>query len=217
MKKIEPEKLITNYFKSIPALFRFTPADLRYSEKGRKVVNRMARKRGGVSSKRGINDDHIVVILTQDRQTHLDLTVATRGRIKKVDIEKAVGKKTTDETILCSDSHVSYKGFAMDNNIEHHPLRADLKQRVKNGVYHIQHVNSTHNRIKKWITIRFWGVSTKYLQQYLNWYRMKELLKGSPQLVNEFSIKITEDIKAIKKFKQIDDEYQKLIINTIVN
>ncbi len=46
---------------------------------------------------------------------------------------------------------------------------------------------------------------------------MKELLKGSPQLVNEFSIKTTEDIKAIKKFKQIDDEYQKLIINTIVN
>ena len=119
-----------------------------YSEKGSKVVNRMARKRGGVSSKRGINDDHIVVILTQDRQAHLDLTVAVRGRIKQVDIEKAIGKMTADKTILCSDSDVSYKGFAMDNNIEHHPLRADLKQRVKNGVYHIQHVNSTHNRIK---------------------------------------------------------------------
>ena len=61
------------------------------------------------------------------------------------------------------------------------------------------------------------GVVAKYLQQYLNWYRMDELLKGSPQLVNEFSIKTKEDIKAIKKFKQIDDEYQKLIINTIVN
>ncbi len=29
MKKIEPEKPITNYFKPIPALFRCTPAELR--------------------------------------------------------------------------------------------------------------------------------------------------------------------------------------------
>ena len=29
MKKIEPEKLITNYFKPIPTLFRCTPAELR--------------------------------------------------------------------------------------------------------------------------------------------------------------------------------------------
>ncbi len=123
----------------------------------------------------------------------------------------------TNKTILCSDSHVSYKGFAIDNNIEHHPLRTDLKQRVKDQIYHIQHVNSTHNRIKKWIENKFWGVSTKYLQQYLNWYRMKELLKESTQLVKEFSLKTTEDITANVKFKQIQDEYQKLIINTNLN
>ena len=54
-----------------------------------------------------------------------------------------------NKTILCSDAHVSYKGFAIDNNIEHHALKAIIKQRVKNKVYHIQHVNSTHNKLKK--------------------------------------------------------------------
>lgn len=145
------------------------------------------------------------------------MTVATKGRIKKVDIENAIGSMLTTKTILCSDSHVSYKGFAIDNNIEHHPLRSDLKQRVKDGIYHIQHVNSTHLRVKKWIDNRFWGVSTKYLQQYLNWYRMKELLKNSTHLAKDFSVKTTEDITASLKFKQIQHNYEKLNINTNLN
>ena len=75
------------------------------------------------------------------------LTVATAGRLKKADIENAIGERLTEQTVLCTDSHVSYKGFAIDNHLEHHPLRSDFKQRVKHGVYHIQHVNSTHHRL----------------------------------------------------------------------
>ena len=42
-------------------------------------------------------------------------------------------------TILCSDEHVSYKGYSKDHNLKHIVLRSDLKQFVKKGVYHIQH------------------------------------------------------------------------------
>ena len=131
-----------------------------HSSKGIKVENRKPRNRGGVSKQRGVNKDHIAVIVTQDRKAHLDLTVATKGRLKKINIEKAIGNKINKQTILCTDGHVSYKGFAKDKMLEHHALRADLKQYVKNGVYHIQHVNSTHNKLKKWIDNTFWGVST---------------------------------------------------------
>ncbi len=113
--------------------------------------------------------------------------------------------------VASPDSHVSFKGFAIDNKLEHHRLRSDLKQRVKGGVYHIQHVNSTHNKLKKWIDNRFWGVSTKYLQQYLNWYRLKEMLKGSNELVKDFAQKSVEDIEANWRYRQITDSYQKLI------
>lgn len=181
------------------------------SEKGKRVEGRKPRKRGGASKKRGVNQEHIAVIVTQDRKKELDLTVATKGRLKKIDIEKAIGDRLSQETVLCSDSHVSYKGFAMDHHIEHHPLRSDLKQRVKNGVYHIQHVNSTHNRIKKWIDNRFWGVSTKYLQQYLNWYRIKEKLKDNREITKEFAKQTAQDIKAYQKFKEIPINYHLLI------
>ena len=181
------------------------------SQKGKQVESRKSRKRGGTSKKKGVNNDHIAVIVTLDRKRELDLTVATKGRLKKVDLENAIGSRLSPGAILCSDSHVSYKGFAIDHNIEHHPLRSDLKQYVKNGVYHIQHVNSTHNKIKKWIDDRFWGVSTKYLQQYLNWYRIKEMLKDSREITKEFAKQSAQDIKAYQKFKNIPINYNLLI------
>ena len=70
------------------------------------------------------------------------------------------------QQLICTDGHVSYKGFAMDNHLSQVVLRANLKEHVKRGVYHIQNVNSLHNQIKKWIDSTFWGVSTKYTCSY---------------------------------------------------
>lgn len=181
-------------------------------EKGRTVTNRKPRERGGTSKTRGISGDQVAVIVTQDRKSGLDLSVATMGRLKKVDIENAIGDRMkSGQTILCSDAHASYKGFAIDNKIGHHTLKAIIEQRVKNKVYHIQHVNSTHNRLKKWIDNTFWGVSTKYLQQYLNWYRIKETFKHRNDKLNVFVQKTSEDITAYKKYQNIGLRYEKLI------
>ena len=63
------------------------------SEKGRSVNHRKPRKRGGTSTTRGVSNDQVAVIVTQDRKSNLDLTVATMGRLKKVDIENAIGSR----------------------------------------------------------------------------------------------------------------------------
>jgi len=42
--------------------------------------------------------------------------------------------------------------------------------RVVEKVFHIQNVNAYHSRFKTWIR-RFNGVATKYLPNYLGWYR----------------------------------------------
>lgn len=183
------------------------------SNKGSKVVNRKARKRGGSATKRGTNQDHVAVIVTMDRDKSLDLTVVTKGRIKKKDIEKAIGGRCNEQTILCSDGHMSYKGFAIDNKLEHHLLRVDLKKRVKDKIYHIQHVNATHMRVKKWIDEKFWGVSTKYLQQYLNWYRIRESIKDQKNKIQALADKSIVDINAYQKYREINQRYQ-LIIST---
>lgn len=182
------------------------------SEKGSRAVGRKARKRGGASAKRGINDEHVAVIVTQDRKEGLDLTVATMGRIKKSDIDNAIGGRIKKgKAVLCSDAHVSYKGFAIDNALEHHALKVAIKQRIKNGVYHIQHVNSTHNRVKKWLDNAFWGVATKYLQNYLNWFRAKERLKNSRDMLRDFVPKTMESIVTMEKYRGIESRYEMLI------
>jgi transposase-like protein len=182
------------------------------SEKGKEAVGRKARKRGGTSAKRGTNDEHVAVIVTQDRKSSMDLTLATMGRIKKSDIDAAIGGRIKKgKTILCSDAHVSYKGFAIDNALEHHALKASIKQRVKHGVYHIQHVNSTHNRIKKWLDGTFWGVATKYLQNYLDWFRVKEKLKNSRDILREFVPGTMESPGAMERYRGIGHRYEMLI------
>jgi len=181
------------------------------SDKGRKGLDRISRKRGGHSSSRGISNDQVAVIVTTDRKGSMDMKVATLGRISKADIDKAIGNRIDKESILCTDGHVSYKGFANDNQLELVVLRADLKQYVKKGIYHIQNVNSLHNRIKKWIDSTFWGVSTKYLQNYLNWYRVQESLKNSIRPVEELIKCSTVDMLAKERFRTIDGNYRMLI------
>lgn len=181
------------------------------SEKGSKHLSRKPRKRGGQAKQRGISKEQVAVIVTSDRVSEIDMQVARLGRIKKVDIEKAIGDRVSEQTILCSDGHVSYKGFAMDKGIEHHAIRVDLKQHVKKKIYHVQHVNSIDSRMKKWIENRFIGVSTKYLQKYLNWFKTKEMLKTSPDFIKDFTNSTLEDITAWKRFKAIPEEFEKLL------
>lgn len=182
-----------------------------FSEKGKKGLSRKGRKRGAKAKKRGISNEQVAVIVTADRAGQHEMSVATLGRIKKSDIEKSIGGRICNKTVLCSDSHVSYKGFALDNSLEHHAIRADLKQYVKDKVYHVQHVNSLHNKLKKWLNEQFWGVSTKHLQQYLNWFRIKETLKQAGLPLSEFANKTILDVKAHARYCEIDDNYKLLI------
>jgi len=181
------------------------------SEKGKRTLSRKGKKRGTKAKKKGISSEQVAIIVTADRAGQQEFSVATLGRIKKNDIGKSIGARICDKTILCSDSHVSYKGFAIDNSLEHHAIRADLKQYVKDGVYHVQHVNSLHNKLKKWLNEQFWGVSTKHLQQYLNWFRVKEALKHTGQPLSEFANKTILDVNAYSKYCEIDQNYELLI------
>jgi transposase-like protein len=187
------------------------------SSKGRKLAFRPPRKRGGSAQKRGISNEQVAVIVTADRNAELDLTMAGRGRVRKVDIKRAIGQRVSEETILCSDGHVSYKGFAIDSCIEHHPIRVDLKQFVKEKVYHVQHVNALDSKLKKWIGYQFGGVSSKYLQKYLNWFKAKERLKNSKEFIKDFTNLSLEDIKALERYRQTNQNFEKLMKITTQN
>jgi len=182
----------------------------RFSEKGKKNLPRKGKKRGGQSKGKGNIKDKVTVVATSDRAGQHGLNVVTMGRLNKKDIDKSIGGRISDKTILCSDSHLSYKGFAIDNSIEHHAVKPKNREYVREGKYHVQHVNSMHNKLKKWINQQFWGVSSKYLQQYLNWFRAKEIIKQNQQPLSQLAKQTIFDIRALERFLKIEEEFAML-------
>jgi len=86
------------------------------------------------------------------------------------------GVAEADETYLLR----SYKGqprrliaeqvrAARALGIEHHAVNTSRGER-RRGPWHIQNVNAYHSRFKPWL-MRFHGVATSYLPNYLGWFR----------------------------------------------
>ena len=185
-----------------------------HSEKGSKKINRPSRNRGTGNKRAGVGSNKASVIVSVDRKESMNMALSTMGRITKSDISESFQSPLPPASILCSDGHVSYKGYSADNNLNHIVLRAELKEYVKKGIYHIQHVNELHNRLKKWINARFWGVATKYLQNYLNWFYLCEKLKHETLSVAKMLLMSMKDIHALKRYRYNDFTY-KILLSTL--
>jgi len=87
--------------------------------------------------------------------------------VKHIDLERLFTGRIEDETILCTDSHKSYMQFAIDMELGHKRIK---RGKHKEDIYHIQHINSLHSNLKRWMS-RFNGVATKYLSNYLKLHK----------------------------------------------
>lgn len=179
-----------------------------HSEKGNKSLDRPGRKRGAKAKKAGIHDEHVAVIVSTDRQGNKDIKIATHGRISKADLEKVFEDKIQPETTICTDSHRSYTAFAKSKSLKHQKIKANKGQYVKDKVFHVQNVNNTVKRLRDWIR-SFNGVSTKYLQNYLNWFMVLEKLKES-------TAKISMLVAFAMSTNQAWFDYKNIAINHIL-
>jgi len=136
---------------------------------------RKARKRGGTAQKRGISDEQVCVMAACDQQANMLLKVAGFGRLDKKMVEQTlatqVRKQRTHRAILVTDRHPSYKQMVKQKKLVHQTVFAQKKQYRNPEGFHINGVNAIHSRLKMWIA-NFKGVATKYLQNYLNYFRL---------------------------------------------
>lgn len=98
------------------------------------------------------------------------------GRVKVEEIDVVIGEFIHPSALLCTDTATNYKKFARIKGLHHETINERQKQRVKKGIFHVQNVNNFHSRLKTWIR-RFQGVATKYLDNYLYWFRWLEVGK----------------------------------------
>lgn len=164
-----------------PALDGIIEADETYmleSLKGKnqvkKLGTRKARKRGGCATKRGISREQVCVLVVVDRNKNVVSQTAGYGRISHKEVDTVVAPYMGEVTCLCTDSASCFKTFSRKKGIDHEVLNIKQGVRVKKGIFHIQNVNSYHSRFKDWV-LRFKGVATKYLDNYLFWHRFIDL------------------------------------------
>ena len=165
-------------YKQLEGIVESDETFFRESLKGRReITHRKSKKRGEKDTKRGISNQKIAVVVAQDRNGNMIARKAGTGRVKAEEIDAVIGDFIHPSALLCTDTATNYKKFAKIKGLLHEAINERQKQRVKKGIYHIQHVNNFHNRLKGWME-RFQGVGTYYLDHYLNWFRWLELGKN---------------------------------------
>ena len=163
-----------------------TEADETYvleSHKGSRKLERKPRKRGGSASKRGISNEQVCILIARDRSKQTVDFVTGNGAITATILKTHLKPILDSDTLLVSDSNPTYDSFCNAENITHKAVNLSQDQRVIEGAYHVQNVNAYHSRFKSWL-LRFHGVATKYLPNYLGWCRvMDEYRNLTPEML----------------------------------
>lgn len=177
--------------------------ELPLSNKGSRNMNRKPRKRGtDFKRNKGKDDVTVVQVITAvERSGKKYLKAVESKRLSKKDISKVLDGKLEDNTTLITDKHPSFKAFAKSNpSIKHKTLLAKDHVDKKNKNIHLQKVNNVHTQLRKFLR-PFNGVSSKYLQNYLNWYAYTDTIKESKTTLKQWFLTMLLTDQAYQMFK----------------
>ena len=137
------------------------------SQKGSRRLDRPPRKRGGVATRRGINHEHVCVLVARDRTGGTVDAVTGRGAVTASQLLQHLLPVLDRDVLLVTDAHPAYRQFARQVGISHEAVNLSAGERVR-GALHVQNVNAYHRRFRQWLA-RFNGVASHYLPNYLGW------------------------------------------------
>ena len=107
---------------------------------------RAPKHRGTPATKRGLSREKVCVSCAIDRNGKSFSKIAALGRLNEETLEIVYKGRLKKKSVLCTDSLNAYIAFAQMSDLKLVQLKGG---RVKNGIYHIQHINSYHSRLKK--------------------------------------------------------------------
>lgn len=163
------------------------------SNKGQKDIvfqcSRKPRKRGGKASKRGISNEQVCILVATDNQDNTILEIAGKGRLTSDAVFQILGnkirKQRINRAVFVTDKHQSYVQFVKQKKLIHQTVDAKNKEFVNVDGFSINHVNAIHSRLKRWLT-KFNGVATKYLQNYLHYFRLWDKVNSFKERFHNF-------------------------------
>lgn len=135
---------------------------------------RFSKKRTSISSPyRGISHHKICVVSSIDEKDNLLLKITGLGRCTTEMLENSLGKKLKNAKSINADSASAYQEFCLKHNLK---LNAVPSRFHSNGRINIAEINGVHSQLEVWLS-KFRGVSTRHLQEYLNWFAYIFIMK----------------------------------------
>jgi transposase-like protein len=178
--KIKPDRL--NGIIEVDELF------FAKSEKGNKKINRKPRKRGYKSKNTIPVKERVFTLFCRDRSKNSYDNIVSVFNTKS--IKPLIDKLISRDSLLCSQDKQIYLKYSKQSNIRHGKLSISNNDIVNKNIVHIQNVRLYQKKLQIWM-IRFHGVATKYLNNYLSWFRE----------IDEFDFKITPETILIRAMR----------------
>ena len=144
--------------------------------KGTKSNNmpRYSKKRSSTTSPyRGISHHKICVVSSIDENDNLSLKITGLGRCTTQMLEDSLGHKLNNAKSINADSASAYQDFCKNHNLK---LKTVPSGFHSNGRINIAEINGVHSQLETWLS-KFRGVSTRHLQEYLNWFTYIFIMK----------------------------------------
>jgi transposase-like protein len=141
----------------------------------------------------------IGILHALDWRGNLMMKVVGIAKIKKRDFERILSGKLDKVQVICAKADRSVAAFVRGSDMEYVRSRRGGVRKAERG-YQITNVLKS---VLNWrnFMVRFHGVATKYLQNYLNWYVLLNRLKYSRyQMLEALHILLKEE-RAWYQFK----------------
>ena len=100
------------------------------------------------------------------KNDNLLLQIIGLGRCTTKVVQESLGNKLKNAKEINTDSASAYQQFYSDNQLK---LNAIPSWFHSDGIINISEINGVHSQLETWFS-KFRGISTKHLQEYLDWF-----------------------------------------------
>ena len=132
------------------------------------------RKRHG-TGKQGMNRHIVCVVSGVDENDNIIFKVAGSGNVTSKMIEDNIANKVVNSKKIVTDCKSSYESIAKKNNWNLKQVKAKCYTDTDGN--NLANINSLHSELT--LLRNFRGVSTKHLQEYLDWFVFSKYQKYS--------------------------------------
>ena len=144
--------------------------------------------------------ESVQVSFCSNREHQIGFDVLELGELNSTEMLKKITEKLKKVKILCIDNNPILKLFAQSKRLSYKTPKEDKKIKEREKIYHTYTIQNLIKGFKDWL-LRFRGVATKYLQNYLNWYLVEVQYKGFNQYLDLFMMFAIYNRRGLKNYQ----------------